>query len=66
MERGEDGGVVFDVEEAEIARAALFTIEHYMTNVWDHDEISAVSGFTVERFAELRRSLDEIREPRRR
>lgn len=51
MERSEHGSIIIDLEEAEIVRAALFTIEHYMQNVWDQDEIRAVSGFTLERFA---------------
>ena len=40
------------------ARAALFTIEHYMNNVWDQTEIRAVSGFTVDRFASVRQAID--------
>ncbi|MET9312338.1 hypothetical protein ABZX12_10950 [Kribbella sp. NPDC003505] len=58
MERAERGGLCLTLEEAEIVRAALFTIEHYMNNVWDQTEIRAVSGFTVDRFASVRQAID--------
>lgn len=61
MERSECGSIMLDLEEAEIVRAALFTIEHYMQNVWDQDEVRAVSGFTLERFTAVRKSLDDAR-----
>jgi hypothetical protein len=61
MERSERGSIILDFEESEIVRAALFTIEHFMQNVWDQDEVRAVSGFTVDRFAAVRISMDDAR-----
>jgi hypothetical protein len=61
MESAERGGLCLTLEEAEIVRAALFTIEHYLNNVWDQTEIRAVSGFTVDRFASVRQAIDAAR-----
>jgi hypothetical protein len=58
MERAESGGLCLTLEEAEIVRAALFTIEHSLNNVWDQTAVRAVSGFTVDRFASIRQSID--------
>jgi hypothetical protein len=61
MEAGAEAAITFSPHEAEIVRAALFTIEHYASNVWDQDEVRAVSGFAVGEFASLRRRLDAVR-----
>jgi hypothetical protein len=60
METGAQGSITFSPQEASVVRAALFTIEHYANNVWDQVEVHAVSGFTVDEFASLRRALDAI------
>ncbi|MFC9692127.1 hypothetical protein ACFTSF_26490 [Kribbella sp. NPDC056951] len=61
MEIGERGEVTFSPEETDAVRAALLTIEHYATNVWDQIEVSAICGFTAGKFASLRQQLDSIR-----
>jgi hypothetical protein len=60
METGAQGAITFSPHEADVVRAALFTIEHYANNVWDQVEVRAVSGLTVDEFASLRRTLDAI------
>ncbi|GAA0572491.1 hypothetical protein HPO96_17980 [Kribbella sandramycini] len=61
MEIDDQERVTFTPEELDTVRAALVTIEHYATNIWDQVEISAVSGSTVDEIVSMRRQLDAIR-----
>ena len=63
VQRNDDGSVILTRSEAQLVRSALFTIEHYLNNVWDETEVSAVSGHQIASFRTALREIDDLRAP---
>jgi hypothetical protein len=60
MRRNSDGTVTLDLSELRLIRAALFTIEHYADQVWDRQEVHAISGYARDQFRQARREIDDL------
>ena len=60
VHRNPDGSWTFEPLEGHLVRAALFTIEHYMDQVWDETEVHAISAYPVDRFRSARERMDSL------
>jgi hypothetical protein len=60
VHRNADGTVTFNRSEVRLIRAAFFTIEHYADQVWDEQEVHAVSGYPLDAFSHARHNVDAL------